>query len=92
MISTPRKTSQGLSEIELNNSRKDNIGFVISFDLFLIVILDNVSSYSLCQRLSDKEMTRIAQELLSHEHLNLLAAASQATLQNQKQQSRRCVL
>ena len=55
-----------LSEIELTQFRKDNIGFV--FQNFNLIphqsVLDNVKLPLYVKDLSDKEMTRIAQEQL----------------------------
>lgn len=55
-----------LSEIELTQFRKDNIGFV--FQNFNLIphqsVLDNVKLPLYIKYLSDKEMTRIAQEQL----------------------------
>ena len=56
-----------LSEIELTQFRKDNIGFV--FQNFNLIphqsVLDNVKLPLYVKDLSDKEMTRIAQEQLA---------------------------
>ena len=55
-----------LSEVELTQFRKDNIGFV--FQSFNLIphqsVLDNVKLPLYVKDLSDKEMTRIAQEQL----------------------------